>query len=442
MGMEKGGERGVPPRFELTRHEFNFRVHQNPTCDQLADRGLPMTDDLDILVKPALTKATSSGELEDLNKAAEIAKAIAETSKAKADIANAGAQMRLEGLKSLATFLVPIVSFLTITFTVYIQFLQLKEAQRQNEATQWRDFLTSAKTSANSIQSDPTFSPRLRSFFDSPAYRNQAISISKRMMGGLANFAGFKDLFGVTFTEVDPTTLVDVLDVGRSLYVNLNTTYSDCATFTENLEDGIKEKIPTVEAAAGICSTLISEKNLRGLGLSSQELQKLSELRQNVSAFELENSFLSEKIAEFLRAYYAVGSPFAPDSISLSKLYIAYADLSNVDFSNFDISDTVIDSCTLKGAKLTPKKYGGAMDIRSSAWWDAVEVNQGALDGLIASYFPYYHEQEIFPNNESVDQAYYASRLQVLCLPMRSNCEAAQLKFGKKASPPSDNTNK
>jgi hypothetical protein len=397
---------------------------------------MAMSDDLDELVKLSLAKAITSGQLEDFNKAAMIAKAIAETSKADADIANAKAQMRLEGLKSFATFMVPIVSLLTIGFTIYIQYLQLQESQRLNEATQWRDFLASAKTSANSVQSDPTFAPRLRSFFTSVTYRDQAISISKRMMGSVANAAGFRDLFGVTFPAIDTATIADVVDVGRSLNANLGTTYSECATFTENLEDSLKAKIPKIPQIAGICSPTISEKTIRGFGLSAQESEKLSELRRNVQAFELENGFFSEKIAEFIRVHYAVGASFPSGSISLSKLWIISADLSNVDFSNLDVSDTIIDQGILTGAKLTPRKYGSAMDFRFTAWWESRAIDQTVLNELIENQFPYVQELEVFRDNKDYDLAYYAKRISELCVPMRPNCQLAALKFGKKATAP------
>jgi hypothetical protein len=396
-------------------------------------------EQIDKLLDTALQTANASGTLDDLNKAADIAKAAAEAGKARADTANSSAQIRLESWKSFATFLVPVVSFLTIAFTVYMQYLQLQETQRQNEATQWREFLTSVskKRSPNTAQSDPTFAPRLRSFFSSPTYKDQAISISKRMMGGIASDAGFKDLFGVTFVTIGATTLPDVVEIGQLLYSNLSSLYAECAAFVDDLDDAIRRKLPETYASlsAGICAPTIPERAIKDLGLNLQQSQKLSQLRRDLAAFESEVRFLSEKLGDLLRANYFVGSPPAKATIRLNRVYILSADLSNVDFSSFDISDTVIDNAILKGAKLTPKVYGHFLDIRGSAWWEASAIDHDALKGLITDYFPYYNMEEDFPENTDVNMEHYRQRILALCIPLQSFCAPDRLPFGKKRPP-------
>lgn len=394
-------------------------------------------DELDSLINAAIKKASTSGTLEDINKIAEIAKASAEANKAKADVANSRAQMQLEGLKSFATFLVPVVSLLTIAFTVYIQRLQLRETQLQNEATQWREFLSSAKISPNTVQSDITFSPRLRSFFSSPTYRDQAISISKRMMGGIANPTEFKDLFGVTFGVVDTTNFADVIDVGKLLNSNMSRVYSDCNAFADDLDDKTRNKIPNLAEVAPICSTSISEKTIKELGLKPAGSQALAQLRRDAAAFFYENWFLSGKLAEFLRSNYKVGSSPSPTTISLSDLNLRETDLSNVDFSSFDMSDTVIDFSVLKGAKLTPKKFGQTFDIRFSEWWEAQAIDQAALENFLMYEFPYYTEGEDFPSGLDVDREHYKQQIMALCVPMRAFCAPDRLKFGNKSTPKS-----
>ena len=387
---------------------------------------------LDALFAAAVQKASAAGaSLDDINKAAEMAKSASEARKAAADAANSGAQMRLEGWKSFATFLVPVVSFLTIAFTVWIQYLQLQETRRQDEATQWRGFLSDAKPSSNAVQSDPTFGPRLQSFFSSPTYRNQAISISKRLMGGIADVAGFKDIFAVTFGDLDSKNFSDVVDVGKLLYSNMSKSYSNCKGFADGLSDAIRHKLPPVTDAAGICSRVIPEKAIKDLGLAAEPTKTLAQLRHDTAAFEDEIAFFSQQMGDFLRHNYAVGLPISRTTLPLSGLYLMDVDLSNVDFSSFDISDSVFDSCVLKGSKLTPKKFGRVMDIRFSEWWEASAVDQGALADLIQTEYPYYVKDETYPSNMPVDKAHYVQRIMALCVPAKPFCQADKLLFAQ-----------
>jgi hypothetical protein len=256
-------------------------------------------------------------------------------------------------------------------------------------------------------------------------------------MGGIANTTAFKDLFGVTFASVDSSTIVDVIDVGRSIFQNLDTVYSDCLKFADQIDDSIKAKIPAVSKAAGICSSTIPEKTIRQLGLSPAEMEKLSELRRNALSLESEDLFLSGEIAAFVRANYSTDKSrpsIGQKPLSFSKLWIVSSDFSNVDFTEIDLNDAILDDIRLDGAKLTPKKFGGSLDIRSSAWWDASAVHQVALDDLTQYVYPYYVESQTFSNGRTVDRDYYASRLAVLCVPMRPNCSKENLKFGQSAS--------
>jgi hypothetical protein len=181
----------------------------------------------------------------------------------------------------------------------------------------------------------------------------------------------------------------------------------------------------------GLCSRVYAEKTIKVLGLNSDELKTLNELRHDTVAFEDENVFFSQELADFLRVKFPVGSrTSSPTAISMNQLYIAHADLSNVDFSHFDISDTVFDTTILDGASLTPVKFGTTMDIRFSEWWNVREINQTALEGLITYEYPYYVKDETFPSGAPVDRIQYAERIKALCVPMKPFCRTDKLRFG------------
>jgi hypothetical protein len=398
--------------------------------EQNSDVDVDVDAALNSLLAVALAKANATSSLDDIGKAAAVAKALSEAQKAKVESNNSRAQLRLEWRKTLATLLVPLVSLLTVIFTIYVQYLQLDETHRQNESIQWREFLASVKTSSAAIQSDPTFAPRLRSFFSSPAVGEQAVEVSKRMMGGIANFPGFKDLFNVTFGEVASYSINDVVEVGRMLRANIRLNDDTCQSFYENLDDA-KQKSLKLDLKSHFCAQEVTEKTIRQAGLTLDESTKLSELKQITRNLLDQNLFLSDMIAKWIRANFPVGSRPSPATISLKGLRLEDVDLSNVDFSSFDLSEVVFDWVTLDHAKLTPGAFGDSLEIEESKWWGAAEIDQKLLNDLLQSQYPYHTTGGDYPDGD-VDEATYRTRISVLCKPMRPACDPSKLLFGSK----------
>jgi hypothetical protein len=69
------------------------------------------------------------------------------------------------------------------------------------------------------------------------------------------------------------------------------------------------------------------------------------------------------------------------------------------------------------------------MDIRFAEWWEAREIDQRALEDLVAHEYPYYHRLEVFPNNTVVDEKHYKERIRALCVPLKEFC-TGNLPFG------------
>ena len=125
---------------------------------------MPTIDDIE---KDLLERADGAS-VEDLGKIAAAMKAVAETKQTEANARNKARETRLELFKSLAALLVPVVSLLALFGTIISQNKQLEASRQQLEDTEWRDLLTSLKGQSDSVYSDPTVAPRLRSFFASP----------------------------------------------------------------------------------------------------------------------------------------------------------------------------------------------------------------------------------------------------------------------------------
>ncbi|MDU6835144.1 MAG: hypothetical protein E6417_34580, partial [Bradyrhizobium sp.] len=254
------------------------------TYDSNSD--LKLISDLRSLLAATLAKSDATLP-DDIGKAATTAKALSEAEKAAID---ARTQQRFEQKKVIFAALVPIVSMLTVLVTILVQYFQLKEthqlnesqiyeARRQNESMQWREFLDNLRTSSATIQSDPTFAPRLRSFFSSPIVGAQASEVAKRLMGNMANVLGFKDLFNMTFVEINSDNIEDAVDVGRILRNSLRLNDENCRVFYQRLEEGQRAKL-NLDLDGSFCAQEVTEKAIRDAGLTSIEMARLLELKE------------------------------------------------------------------------------------------------------------------------------------------------------------------
>ena len=110
-----------------------------------------MENEIDVLKKEAVQKARESGRLEDFEHAASVWKLTAESQKNTAEAENHRRALSQENLKSWAQILVPLISVLTLGFTLWNQTQQQIEARMSQEDTAWRSAIsafssTSAKT--------------------------------------------------------------------------------------------------------------------------------------------------------------------------------------------------------------------------------------------------------------------------------------------------------
>ncbi len=103
---------------------------------------MPTIDDIE---KDLLERADGAS-VEDLGKIAAAMKAVAETKQTEANARNKARETRLELFKSLAAFLVPVVSLLALFGTIISQNKQLEASRQQLEDTEWRDLLTPTRS--------------------------------------------------------------------------------------------------------------------------------------------------------------------------------------------------------------------------------------------------------------------------------------------------------
>ncbi|MGE5147365.1 MAG: hypothetical protein ACM3N5_11485 [Candidatus Eiseniibacteriota bacterium] len=376
------------------------------------------------VVRRSLARLSEAASLDDLEKAVGIAKSAADARKSNTDAQYQAKQLRLESVKSWSAMLVPIVSLLALFATIYVQSIQLQATRQQNEDTQWRDFLNSLKGSSEAFNSDLTAAPRLRSFFESERYGDQAHDIAGQLLGHLSNFIGFKDIYGSIYGSIKSDNVQAIIKLARVVHNTKIAVQVACESAPESVS-----LLPAYRDIGGVCAPNLNEKQASEIIKSSQGRQHIARLREAYAAQIEQLRFLTQQISSYLRENYATGAqPGSRPGLDLSSLYLISGDFTNVDFSSFDLSNTIFDASEMKDIVLVPEKFSGT-EFRASNWWDASSINQKLLEQNISIWYPFYVDEMTFYGPAPTEQ-HYRSRIAALCAPLKDICRDP--KFGNK----------
>jgi uncharacterized protein YjbI with pentapeptide repeats len=364
--------------------------------------------------------------LDELKNAAELSSFIAAAKKTNTEANNYTRHLRLESVKSLATFLVPIVSLLTLFATILIQSFQLTQTRQESEDKEWRELLTVIKNSAKEDSPDITIAPRLKSFFGSARLGSQTKAISKRMLGQLTYEPGFRDLFEELFGSVTLANIADTIDIARTLRVTQNTFEARCLNASAEVLG--RDDIPTVKSY-GLCGTAISETDFSKHVLTLKNSDQIIQLRRTYFEVLKEQVFVRDKIVGVLTEGYKKGTS-NQQKLDMSKIHLSGGDLSGIDFSNIDLTGSILSFVRLDGAVLTPLKGATTLQMWGSAWWKAERIDQELLKLAVTQTYPNYIKSLHYPKDDEPERSLYVSRIKALCVPMQAFCEEANLKYG------------
>jgi hypothetical protein len=369
--------------------------------------------ELEDLQTAMLREAEKASTIDDMSKIAGGLKTIAEARSALSTELTGRRAYLLELIKSLSAFFVPLVSLLALGATVIVQTKQIEATQQQVENSEWRDLLSSLKGPSDSVYTDVTVAPRLKSFASSSTYGEQARQISIRLMGRLSNPDGFEDLFSYVFPVVNNNNISLILDVSRTLNKSKSTVEGKCGPIVANSNEKDEGYILTY------CAEGLDDKEFLALMLNSEVARRVAPFRQSLHDLGRESIYLSQALTPFLRTEYEIGNSQTAKPINLSNVYISNVNLSNLDLSTWDMTNTIFDQVNLAGANLTMSKFDG-VDLRGCNWWDAQAVAPSLLPSLIDRYRPYYVKGSYYP--VELDEEKYKQSVRNLCARMRVAC--------------------
>ena len=394
--------------------------------------------DIDGIEKQLLDLAKGAS-IADLGTIATAMKSVAEAKNAELTARNKDGELKLEKFKSQVALMVPLVAFLALFGTTYAQYKQIEAGRQQLEDTEWRDLLSSLKGGSDSVYSDLTVAPRLRSFFGSASYQTQAKSIAERMMGRISNPEGFADLFASVFGEVDRQNIGSILDIFRTLVTSRRTLISQC----DAIYNGAS--VPFIMQLTD-CGIHVDEKHANELLKQFNVAPQITELRRSEDRLQLELGTMNRKLGAFLRAnYQQPRDPRRAPSLDLSATDFIDTDMSNLDLTDFDITGGIFDRVNFSGTIINPKhRTSGVMpgisgsvdqpDFRGSTWWEAQSIEPTLLAFLIQRYPPYNFDYTVYPSGYAITRAAYEPKVAALCAKAGIVCPSP-LRFGALPGP-------
>ena len=376
-----------------------------------------MSDFLGNVERAAAAKFGNPSTAEEVQAAATLAKTISEANKAKVDAQNQLRQLQLERLKSWSVVLVPIVSLLTLLGTVIVQAVQLRQqfvaSRSQSEDSEWRALLSSLQGSSKNYAADITVSSRLQAFINSDRYGEQARRLAVRVMGNLTNASAFSELLSATAQIEGEDELKILLGIAKALADTRQSIEFEC--YNEAMSIGV-----AAEAPYGVCTLAISAPVAHEIARKTADSKEALARRQSYFAVGVQVATVSARIGPILRKRYPVGTDQSGSKpVDLTNLYLNGTDLSGVDFSTFDLSNSFIYFSKLDGAILNPR-FGG--DFGDSEWWNAKSIEQNFLKWLIGNRFPYYDRAIFGYPSGAVTREFYEARVQALCTSRMAEC--------------------
>jgi hypothetical protein len=360
--------------------------------------------ELDDLERATLAEAAKATTVSEMSTVATALKTIAEARAALSSELIGRRAYLLELIKSLSASLVPLVSLLALFATIVVQTKQIQATRQQTEDSEWRDLLSSLKGSSDAIYTDLTIAPRLTSFASSSTYGEQAKAIATRFMGHLSNPEGFQDLFSYVFPTVDSNNVHAILDVARSLTKSKRALENHCSSAVKDAD--VKDE----GYVLSYCAEALDDKAYAQLALQDEMARKLASSRQSINDIGKENFYLSDKLSEFLHGQYRINT-LNTISLDLSNVHIR-ADLSGMDLSHWNISNTIFDFVNLSKSDLTTSAFDG-VEFRGTNWWDVRAISPNLLMYALQRWYPYYAQGVRYPVDADKDK--YQQKVRDLC---------------------------
>ncbi|MFM0552156.1 pentapeptide repeat-containing protein [Paraburkholderia sediminicola] len=353
-------------------------------------------ENLQKLQKMAVDKALATGEIADIEKAVSISKTVTERDKTARDYQNQRVVLRFEWYKTFASTIVPLLTLLTLGFTVWIQIKQLNETSLANADTGWRDTaekvlsqLRPAGTSGrNSGKVDGQLTIQLlRPYFSDPRHGTEAMDIGMLVVTRTGDMDASDNFYALPDIKVTESNVGVFLFRAREVQSQLAAL--DDESQRQNIPEDIIRNADRIRAALA--------DNLR---------------------------HICGKISESLQPIPTIKFPDHVDGVHFLDCSFA-----SVDFGQAVLKRSYFERVDFHGADLSKIGDFGDSSWSGSDWWDAREIKSSLLVYLIKNYFPYEQGRTSYFQRPP-DALTYRAKVKKLCSGAHVDCPDAMLVYG------------
>ena len=191
-------------------------------------------DDIRTLQSIAVERAKSTKDISDVEKAVSILKTVADHEKIAHDNESHAKTLRFEWYKTASAAIVPLLTLLTLAFTLWIQGAQLRLSQEANADAAWRDTSQKVLTQLRSERStqarrdvggqassepDPQLAVQLlHPYFSDPRHGTEAIDLAMLVLTRVADERVASTFFASPEINVTGANLTTFLNRSREIW--------------------------------------------------------------------------------------------------------------------------------------------------------------------------------------------------------------------------------
>jgi len=321
----------------------------------------------------------------------------------------------MERLKSWSTIVVPLVSVLGLTVTIWTQAEQLTANRYTAEDNQWISTLTALTSVNNSSQAGIAYIERIKPFLTNSRYADVAKDIATLILSKMADYEIFQDLFHSVFAKPTVSDIPHLARISRGL--NQNWDAGKAILDKWNAEPPASARAPNQPAPS-----YTMPRRVQGQALASEK-DNLEHAQTETYKEIVSNNAL---LADLLR------KRTSEEPLDLGEAWFPLTDLHNANLTNVDFNYSTLDRVNLDGADLHGIHFTDLSGIR---WWLAKYVGKDAIESLVKTSYPYsFNEadgsQVEYATDEPVTLKEYQTNVERLCKQAGCKIPVSQLKIG------------
>lgn len=367
--------------------------------------------------KSLTTKLLEAQSADDAEKFSAALKSVTEAATAKESLDIQRASISIERLKSWVTVVVPVVSVLGLTATLWTQSAQIRSTRDTTEDAQWTSTLAALTSVGRNPADGFSYVARVKPFLRNERYAGVARDVAVVLLGKIVDPATFDDLFHATFPKPVVSDIPLLVRISRALNHNWDADKAALDRFDSS--QGPPVQGPAMPATAAPPRAPVGASNA-GQRDALQNAQ--SELYKEMGV-------VNSTLADLLRARKS------NDTLDLTEIWFSRTDLHAASLRNADFGLAAISQVNLSGADL--HGVHAELFLPDVRWWRAQYLEKDVLETLVKTSYPYKFNEASYngvstsyAESDAVTREDYKQGVVRLCSQLSCDIDTSHLAFG------------